>query len=217
MNEFDESKLRARLLNDGAGALTEAELLALLLRTGGADLAQQFLVHFGDLRALSGTGLPDLEAVDGLRPAHAASVVAAFELARRLNSHRGMARPVIESAEDAATLVMTDMSALKQEQLRVILLDVHRRVIAIPTVYVGSLNMTVVRAAEVFREAIARNCASVILLHNHPSGDATPSVADLDLTEDLVAAGKLLDIAVLDHLVIGAGVWTSLRDTGANF
>jgi DNA repair protein RadC len=97
------------------------------------------------------------------------------------------------------------------------LLDVHRRVIAIPTVYLGSLNMTVVRAAEVFREAIARNCASIILLHNHPSGDATPSAADLQLTEDLIAAGRLLDIAVLDHIVIGAGEWTSLRDTGMNF
>ena len=217
MNEPDEANLRERLLRDGANALSDAELLALLLRTGGADLAEQLLAHFGDLRSLSGTGLPDLEAVNGLRPAHAASIVAAFELARRLSNHRGAARHTIESAEDAAILVLTDMSALKQEQLRVMLLDVHRRVIAIPTVYLGSLSMTVVRAAEVFREAIARNCASIILLHNHPSGDATPSIADLELTEDLVAAGKLLDIAVLDHIVIGAGVWTSLRDTGANF
>jgi DNA repair protein RadC len=222
MTDENETPLRERLLADGAGDLSEIELLTLILRTGAqsetaSDLAEQVMAHFGDLRALSGAQLADLDALKCLRPAQSASVVAALELARRLINHRGAVRPIIETAEDAAALVLAEMSALKQEQLRVMLLDVHRRVIAIPTVYLGSLNMTVVRAAEVFREAIARNCASIILLHNHPSGDATPSAADLQLTEDLVAAGRLLDIAVLDHIVIGAGEWSSLRDTGMNF
>jgi DNA repair protein RadC len=143
--------------------------------------------------------------------------MAALELGRRLLSDGEAERPLIQTAEDAAKLLMLDMERLKQEQLRVILLDAHRRVIAIPVVYIGSLNMTVIRAAEVFREAIARNAPNLILAHNHPSGDPTPSPSDLDLTESLVAAGRLLDIAVLDHLIIGHGRWVSLRDTGAVF
>jgi DNA repair protein RadC len=214
--------LRERLNHNGANALAIHELLAIILRVGGVvgdaqHLAQSLLQQAGGLRKLARLDYAELVNQYGLRPAQAAQVVAALELGRRLMNELEPERPVIQTAEDAARLLMLDMERLRQEQLRVILLDAHRRVIAIPIVYIGSLNMTVIRTAEVFREAIARNAPSLILVHNHPSGDPTPSPSDLDLTESLVAAGRLLDIAVLDHLVIGHGRWVSLRDTGAVF
>ncbi|HLA43686.1 MAG TPA: DNA repair protein RadC [Aggregatilineales bacterium] len=222
---YSEESLRERLMQEGAGSLSDSELISILLRAGNREsdvfeLAEKLLEHFGGLRELARlsyndlTGLPDNS---GLRPAQAALIITAIELARRLNGSPREERPIIQSAADAADLLSAEMEALKQEHLRVILLDIHRRVMAIPTIYIGSINTTVIRAAEVFREAISRNAASVILVHNHPSGDATPSASDITVTEILIAAGRLLDIGVLDHLIIGQGAWVSLRDTGVDF
>lgn len=217
MTDPDET-LRERLSRYGAEVLTDAELIAVLLGAG-SDLrfAERLLAYFGGLRGLGRAEYADLCHVEELRPMQAARLLAAAEVGRRLASHTEDARPIINGAADAARLLALEMEKLKQEQLRVLLLDAHRRVLAIPTIYIGSLNLTVVRAAEVFREAIARNCASLILVHNHPSGDPTPSPSDVVVTETLVAAGKLLEIAVLDHVIIGHGAWVSLRDTGVAF
>jgi len=209
-----------KLIAQGAHALTPAELLAVLLRSGSGtasalDLAQQILDTCGGLRPLSCLQYADL--IGLLSPNQAVQVLAVLELARRLNAASDEDRPQIRGAADAARLLSGDMEALKQEHFRTILLDVHRRVMAVPTVYIGSLQMTVVRAAEVFREAITRNCASLILVHNHPSGDPTPSIEDVNITEALIAAGRVLDIGVLDHVIIGQGRWVSLRDTGVKF
>ncbi len=213
---------RERLARLGAGALSSAELLAILLRTGvggenAVRMAERLLARFDGLAGLARAGLPELTAIRGLGEAKAAQLLAAFELGRRLAAAMPEERPQIRSPEDAASLVMVEMGLLRQEQLRVILLDNKNRVLAIPTVYAGSLNATVVRAAEVFREAITRNCAALILVHNHPSGDPTPSPEDAALTAQIARAGALLDIEVLDHLVIGHGRYVSMRKQGLGF
>jgi DNA repair protein RadC len=123
---------------------------------------------------------------------------------------------MINSAADAARLVLV-MSHLPQEQVRVILLDPMRRVVAISTVYIGTLNATVLRVSEIFREAVTRNCPAIILAHNHPTGDAHPSPEDVELTRTLAAAGQLLDVVLLDHLIIGHHGWTSMKELGLGF
>ncbi|GAB4456602.1 MAG: DNA repair protein RadC [Anaerolineae bacterium] len=213
---------RERLIRLGPDALATAELLAIVLRTGvdGENvlhMAEGLLARFGGLSGLARASLPELTATRGLGAAKAAQIMAAFALGRRLAASAPEERPQVRSPDDAASLVMGEMGLLKQEQLRVILLDTQNRVVALPTVYTGSVNTLVVRAGEVFREAVIRNCAALILAHNHPSGDPTPSHEDTTLTTHLVRAGALLDIEVLDHLVIGHQRYVSMRKQGLGF
>jgi len=193
---------------------SDTDLLARLLRCEG-ELAERLLAHYGGLAGLAGVEPAQLVNNAGVPPVYAERWALLLELLRRLAQRPP--RPIITTAADAVGLLLPEMGALKQEHLRVVLLDAHRRVIATPTVYIGSLGATIVRMAEVFRDAIAHNAASVIFAHNHPSGDPTPSQADILISERLAAAGKLLDIAVLDHLIIGGVGWTSLRETGVDF
>jgi len=123
----------------------------------------------------------------------------------------------IRSPADVATLLMVEMSHLDQEHLRTVLLDTKNRVQQINTVYIGSLNSATIRVGEVFKEAVRRNSAGIIVVHNHPSGEATPSIDDIEVTRQLVAAGRLLDIELLDHLIIGRGQYVSLRERGLGF
>ncbi|MBN1283809.1 MAG: DNA repair protein RadC [Anaerolineae bacterium] len=213
---------RERLEQAGPGALSNAELLAIILRTGtGGEhvlrMAERLLAHFGGLTELARAGFAELTAVHGVGPAKAAELIATFELGRRLAAASPEARPQVRAPEDAASLVMVEMGLLRQEQLRVILLDTHNRVQAVSTVYVGSLNTAMVRAAEVFREAITRGAAALIAVHNHPSGDPTPSREDAAVTRRLVEAGELLDIEVVDHLIIGRQRFVSMRKEGLGF
>jgi DNA repair protein RadC len=149
--------------------------------------------------------------------AKAVQLKAALELGRRLLLTSPNDRPTVRSPGDAAALIMLDMAALEQEHMRVLLLDTRNRVIAITEVYKGSLNTSMIRVAELFRDAIRQNCAAVILAHNHPSGDPTPSPEDIAVTKQVVEAGKLLDIEVLDHLVIGQQRYVSLKERGLGF
>lgn len=207
-----------RLQTDGASSLSTPELLAVVL--GGRDaltLAEALLQEMGGLQGLARCDVEDLRRLSALSSSQRVRLLAALGLAVRYASSAHDERLQVESASDAARLLAPEMERLKQEQLRAVLLDAGRRVMGVTTVYIGSLNVTVVRVAEVFREAIARNAASIILAHNHPSGDPTPSPADLSLTETLIEAGNLLDIPLLDHLIIGQGRWISLRDTGLGF
>ena len=126
-------------------------------------------------------------------------------------------RPQIRTPADAANLVLTEMGLLEQEHLRVMLLDTKNCVLETPTIYVGSLNTSLIRVGELFREAIRANCASLIVLHNHPSGDPTPSPEDVAVTRQIVEAGKLLDVEVLDHLIIGRQRFVSLKERGLGF
>jgi DNA repair protein RadC len=217
----DDERPRERLLQRGAASLSSAELLAIILRTGTAQenvlhLAERVLTQFEGLSGLANATVGDLDQIKGLGGAKTAQILAALELGRRVATRPSSERPVIADAADAARLV-SDMGDLAQEHIRVILLDNGRRVIAVPTVYIGTLNMSVLRVSEIFREAIARNSAAVVIAHNHPSGDPTPSPEDVEVTRTLDAAGKLLDIAVLDHIIIGHGGWRSLRELGLGF
>jgi DNA repair protein RadC len=143
--------------------------------------------------------------------------MAAIELGRRLTLEAPEERPTIHGPGDAAGLVLYEMSALEQEELRIILLDIRNRVQDIVPIYRGSLTSSQVRVGELFKHPIRRNAASIVVIHNHPSGDPTPSPDDVALTRAILQAGKLLDIEVLDHLVIGAGRFVSLKERGLGF
>jgi len=208
-----------RLLAQGEAGLSNTELLAIILRTGTAHetalhLAERILAHFNGLYGLSQASAADLQTdYYDLGVTRIAEIVAVFELSKRLMRTPPNDRPIIGSAADAAQYV-ADMGYLTQENVRVILLDSSQRVIAAPTIYVGTINMSVLRIAEIYREAITRNSPSIIIAHNHPSGDPTPSPEDVELTRTLAAAGRLLDITLVDHLIIGQQQWVSLRDQG---
>jgi DNA repair protein RadC len=217
----DDERPRERLLQRGAASLATAELLAILLRTGTADenavrLSERILAYFGDLGRLAASTPEELRQFKGLGDAKAAQLLAAVEIGRRIASRAASERPVIRNAADTARL-LADMADLRQEHVRVILLDSARRVVAVSTIYIGTINASVLRVSEIFREAITRGCAAVIVAHNHPSGDARPSPEDVEITRALVAAGELLDIPVLDHVIIAGTAWTSLRDQGLGF
>ena len=213
---------RERLQHYGAGALSTAELIAILLRSGVAGesvlhLAERLLARYGGLTGLAQASFAELCQEKGIGPAKVTQIKAALELGRRLLVASPQERPQVRSPADAANLLMLEMSLLAQEQMRVILLDSKNRVLAIPTVYQGSLNTSLVRVGELFREAIRQNCAAIIVVHNHPSGDPTPSPEDVLVTKQIVEAGKLLDIEVLDHLIIGQQRYVSLKERGLGF
>lgn len=213
---------RERLAKYGAGALSTAELLAILLRGGVqgenvVNLAMRLLVQHGGLSGLAKSSASELEATRGVGPAKVTQIKAAFELGRRLLVESPDERPQIRSPADAANLLMLEMSLLDQEHLRLILLDTKNRVLEIPTVYIGNLNTSVIRVGELFRYALRVNCAGIIVVHNHPSGDPSPSPEDVRVTERIVESGRLLDVDVLDHLIIGKQRFVSLKERGLGF
>jgi DNA repair protein RadC len=213
---------RERLAQYGAGVLNNAELLAIILRVGGRGenvvrMAERLLSQFDGLAGLAQAGFDELCHQHGMGEAKATQIKAALELGRRLQATSPHARPQITGPADVASLLQLEMSLLEQEQLRAVLLDTKNYVQRVATVYSGSLNSAVVRVGEVFREAIRANSASIIVAHNHPSGDPTPSPEDVRVTQLLVEAGRLLDIEVLDHLVIGRQRYVSLKEQGLGF
>jgi len=213
---------RERLLRQGPAALGDAELLAILLRTGTRDLDVLALAHIllASYRGLGGLGratAAELCRQKGVGPTKAVELLAAFELGKRFASLAPEERRVVRQPADVAQFLMPEMASLDREHLRVVLLNTKNQVLDVPEVYRGSLNSAIIRVAEVFREAIRQNCAAVIVVHNHPSGDPTPSAEDIRVTQQLVEAGRLLDIEVLDHLVIGQQRWVSLREHGLGF
>lgn len=204
-----------------ADSRSDAALLAALLGTTrtapeNEAAAARLLAHLGGLPGLALASESDLVLAGGLDSAQAAALSAACELARRLNAAARPEKAVIRNAEEAARLV-GDMAALPQEHVRLILLDTHNQVVATPTLYIGTLHGTLIRVAEVFREVMIRNCPAFILAHNHPAGDASPSPEDVELTRTLVAAAKLLDIQLLDHLILSPSGWQSLKQQGLGF
>jgi DNA repair protein RadC len=213
---------RERLAHHGPQALSNAELLAILLRVGvsGENAVQvglRLLRTFGGLNGLHQAPFDEICAQRGVGRAKAAQIKAAIEIGYRLKLVNPIERTSIHSPEDAAALVSYEMSAFEQEHLRVILLDTRNRVLDIVEVYHGSLNSSQVRIGELFKTAIRRNAAAIILVHNHPSGDPSPSPDDIAITRAAVQSGKLLDINVLDHLVIGHGGYVSLKESGLGF
>lgn len=217
-DERPQEKLKLR----GAASLSTGELLAIILRTGLVgetviDVAQRLLATHGGLLGLSRVAYSDLCKERGLGEVKAAQLQACIELGRRLALERPDERPRIQSPEDIAAILSSEMAALDQEELRVVLLNTKNEVVKMVTVYRGSVNAAQIRVAEVFKEAIRLNVPSLVVAHNHPSGDPTPSSDDVAVTRELVKAGQLLDVEVLDHLVIGDGRHVSLRRRGLGF
>ncbi len=213
---------RERLRSYGEGALATAELLAIILRVGITgenvlDVASRLLSQHGGLVGLARLNFDELCATRGLGEAKAAQLRAALELGRRLAAATPEERPVIREPKDVAHLVQSEMQLLDQEQLRVLVLNTKNQVLAISTISSGTVNQSQVRPAEVFRPAIRANAPSIIVVHNHPSGDPAPSKEDVSVTRELVSAGRLLDVEVLDHIVIGLGRFVSLKDRGLGF
>jgi len=218
----EQERPRERLIQVGPKAVSTAELLAIIMRTGvGGEnvlrLAERLLATFQDLPGLSRASITELMSVKGIGPAKAVEIKAALEIGRRLLSASPEERPRVTSPADAANLLMSEMAFLEKEHLRLILLDTRNRVLGTPTIYVGSLNTSVIRVGELFRAAIKENAAAFIVAHNHPSGDPSPSPEDVNVTRQLVEAGKLLDIDVLDHIVIGRHRFVSLKERGLGF
>ena len=213
---------RERLRNYGPSYLSNAELLAIILRTGTSSesvlsLSARLLSQFGGLAGLARANYDELRRIHGFGEAKTAQLNAAFELGRRLLSLQENERATIHSPQDAANLLQGEMALLEQEHLRVVLLNTRNQVLAIPEVYRGNVHSAVIRGAEVFREAVRSNAPAIIVVHNHPSGDPTPSEEDVRVTKQLVEAGKLLDIELLDHLVVAQSGFISLKEKGLGF
>ncbi|MFN8593416.1 MAG: DNA repair protein RadC [Thermomicrobiales bacterium] len=211
-----DERPREKLKLRGPGALSDGDLLAIILNTGIVGetvtvVAQRLLAEHGGLRGLYRMDLTELARIRGLGDAKAVRLKAALELGRRLAALSPEERPQVTSPDDIANLLQIEMAALEQEQLRVVLLDTKHRILGTRTVYQGSVNQAQVRIAEVFRDAVRQNATAIVAVHNHPSGDPTPSAADVALTLEIVQAGSLLDIELLDHLIIGQGRWISLK------
>jgi DNA repair protein RadC len=206
---------RARMV--GMAGLSNYELMQLVYSFKAMDTAVELMRKAdGRLSNLFAMTLDEMQEVQGVGPKAALAIQAAIELGRRA-ARETLDRLQIRSPADVADLLMLEMSLLEQEHMRVVILDTKNNVIAVDEVYKGSLNTAVVRIGEVFRAAIRRNACSIIVTHNHPSGDPTPSPEDVRVTEMLVEAGKLLDIAVLDHIVIGRNRFVSLKERGLGF
>ena len=210
-------KTRKRMASQGADKLSDQELLAILLSPEGnphtvPEIAETLLDAFnGNLRELFSATIHQLTQVGGIEFSSACKIKASFELVKRVSSFCEENHPAISSTDDIIPLVAPHMVHLKQEQFRVILLDSRNRVIHNCVVSVGSLDSTLVEPREVFRPAIAHAAASIILVHNHPSGDPEPSEHDVLLTQKICMCGKVLDIDVLDHIIIGYSGYASLK------
>jgi len=213
---------RERLAKLGPQALSNAELLAILLRVGvqgenAVQVGQRLLSQFGSIAGLHRVSYEELYSAHGVGPAKAAQIKASIEFGRRLALETIGDMPTINSPADAAALVMYEMSALSQEQLRIMLLNTKNQVLEIKTLYQGSLNSSGVRVGEVFKQAIIQDAAATIIFHNHPSGDPTPSHDDVAVTRAMVEAGELLSISVLDHIVVGGNRYVSLKERKLGF
>jgi DNA repair protein RadC len=213
---------RERLVARGPAGLSSAELIGLLWSAGSrqipaATMAEDALVRCDGLAGLATASPRELERVPGVGPARAAQLAAAFELGRRAVVDWPTGRWTIRGPRDLAARLVADLGHLQREELRVVLLDTRNGVLAMPTIYRGNVSTALVRIAELFRDAVRLHAARLILVHNHPSGDPTPSPDDLHMTAEAIAAGRLLDITVLDHVVVGHGTWISMRDRGVAF
>jgi DNA repair protein RadC len=224
ISDLDESERpRERLRSAGPASLSNAELLAILLRVGvtgesAVQVGQRLLQEFKGIAGIHRAPLDELMKHKGIGAAKAAQIKAAIELGRRLSENpRDDRITAIANPADAAALVSYDMQASEQEELKAILLDTRNQLIEVAAIYRGSVNTAQVRAADVFKQAVRRNATAVIVVHNHPSGDPTPSPDDIAVTRELIRAGELMDVKVLDHIVIGRGGYVSMKERGLGF
>lgn len=210
---------RERLLKLGAGNLSDAQLLAIMLRTGGGgksavDLAMEILNSFGNLRKIGNASLNELASFKGLGNAKAAQLMAAFELGKRLLGETHEKGPVFSSGKDVYLYYRQFFDNRKKEVFRSALLDAKNRMFRDCSVSEGTLTNSLIHPREAFRDAIKESAASVIFVHNHPSGDPSPSREDIAITERLADVGEIVGIKVLDHVIIGDGTYTSMMEKG---
>ena len=213
-----EQRPRERLRDAGPDALSDAELLAILLRTGtraesAVTLASRLLSEAGGIERLARVSHGELCAFHGFGEAKAAHLLAALELGRRVaasNDEQGP--PTLQTSVDVARMMKPLMEFLPQEELRVLSLNSRNQLLATSTVFKGTVNSVSVRPVEVFRQAVQVNAPSVVMVHNHPSGDPDPSAADVALTKEIAAVGKTLDIKLADHVVVARDGYVSMRD-----
>lgn len=216
-----DERPREKLLNKGVESLSNAELLAILLRTGTKEdsvmrVAENLLSAYqaNGLASIVNLSPRDFSKIKGIGQVKAITVIAAIELGKRLAMNPTNERYKIHSPQDVADYVMARLRYENREYFMGMLLNTKNHVLATPTISIGSLSASIVHPRELFREAIHYAAASIILIHNHPSGDPNPSKEDLFVTEKLVKAGKLMDISVLDHVIIGDNRYISLKETG---
>lgn len=210
---------RERMIKEGPKALSNQELIALILGSGTRSesvlqLAARVLKHFDGLRLLKEASIQELMEIRGIGEAKAVQILAAMELGKRIQQFTVEARYTIRSPEDVANLVMDEMRHLQQEHFVCLYLNTKNHVLHKQTIFIGSLNASIVHPREVFKEALRYSAASIICLHNHPSGDATPSREDIEVTKRLHNCGKMLGIDLLDHIIIGDKRFCSLKEKG---
>jgi DNA repair protein RadC len=214
-----DERPRERFVQNGPQSLSNHELIAILLRTGTKDesvlqLSNRLLTNFEGLRMLKAATLEEMMEIKGIGQAKAIQILAAVEIGRRIANLKNEDRYVIRSPEDGANYVMNDMRFLSQEHFVCLYLNTKNQVLHKQTIFIGSLNASIVHPREVFREALKRSAASIICLHNHPSGDPAPSKEDIEVTKRLVECGKMIGIEILDHLIIGENKFVSLKEKG---
>lgn len=214
-----DERPRERFVLNGPQSLSNHELIAILLRTGTKDesvlqLANRLITHFEGLRLLKDASLDEITAIKGIGSAKAIQLLAAVEIGRRISTLTYDDRYTIRSPEDGANYVMHDMRFLSQEHFVCLYLNTKNQVLHKKTIFIGSLNASIVHPREVFKEAFRRSAASIICIHNHPSGDPTPSREDIEVTKRLAESGKIIGIEVLDHLIIGENKFVSLKEKG---
>jgi DNA repair protein RadC len=213
----ESERPREKLMKHGPAALTDAELLAILISSGtskvtAVDLAKRLLVEHKNLRELAGMSVADLKKFKGIGAARAVALVSAFELGRRLHTREDEQLPIVRSPQDIAARYIPKLRDLKKEIFLVLLLNSANGIIKEVKISEGSLNASVVHPREVFKAAIDELAAGVILVHNHPSGNRTPSNEDIALTKQILQAGKVVGIPVHDHIVIAGGSYTSFAE-----
>jgi DNA repair protein RadC len=210
---------QARILRDGPAVCSTLELLQVVIGGPKAERAARSLLdRCQDLRGIARHSVYELAGLaSGLGEGKAAQLKAGLELGRRLFAVTDTPRPQIKTPADAAQLLIPLLSLLDQEEVHTLQLDTRNRVVSITLLYRGSLNAASMRVGEVFKEAIRTNAAAIVISHNHPSGDPTPSAGDIHVTKTLQSAGKLLDVELLDHIVVGGPRYVSMKERGLGF
>lgn len=214
-----QDRPRERLMELGPSHLSNQELLAILLGSGTKqesvmELSNRLLVHFEGITLLKDAAVEELTAIKGIGAAKAVQLLAAVEFGKRMHKMKPVERYMIRSPEDGADFIMEEMRDLKQEHFICLFLNTKNQVLHRQTIFIGSLNASIVHPREVFKEAVKRSAASIICAHNHPSGDPTPSQEDIQVTHRLKECGKMIGIELLDHIVIGDRTFISLKEKG---
>lgn len=208
-----------KLISFGAERLTDAELLAIVLRTGikGENvitLSQRIICELGGLDGILNASLEDIKKIKGIKNSKGTRILAIVEIARRLKSLRNLEKKKVAKAEDLVDFLYPEMSSLNQEVLKLVVLNTKNEITRVKDVFKGSLNSAIVHPREIFNEALKSSAASIIICHNHPSGDPTPSKEDIMITKRLSSCGELLGINLTDHIIIGNNRYVSLREKG---